>query len=138
MTYPGNQQPPIMPPTTPVQPAYAPPKKGHTGLILGLVAAGLVILLGAGAVTYVLFFRTSESAQAITQCESAVQSMLKAPATAKFSGAAAAKSGAGGWDVTGSVDAENGFSALVRSSWDCYAHKNPDGTWEVRPRLDSN
>ena len=127
-----------MPVTQPYQPSAPAPKKSHTGLIIGLVAVGLAVLLAAGTGAYFVFFYNAESKQAITECENSVKSMLRAPATAKFSNEAVDKSGADGWDVTGYVDAENGFSALVRNQWDCYAHKNADGSWDTRPRVDSN
>ena len=57
-------------------------------------------------------------AEAIQACRDDVRSQLKAPRTAKFSGETATKLD-GGWRVTGVVDAESSFGALVRTSRSC-------------------
>ena len=55
--------------------------------------------------------------EAIAQCEARIENLLKAPATADFETSA---SGSGStWTVTGSVDAENSFGALIRSTFQC-------------------
>lgn len=130
----------------PVQPAYqqyvptpppAPPKKRRTGL---LIAAGVVMAVIVSATIVFTYLTVTGAApwtqkqQAIHACEDGIRSLLKSPATAKFSNVTITQSPAGGWDVNGSVDAENGFSALVRNSWDCYAEKK-DGHWDGRARL---
>ena len=53
---------------------------------------------------------------AIRQCEERVKSLLKAPSTAKFNSDA---SGDWTWKVTGTVDAENSFGAMIRSVFQC-------------------
>jgi hypothetical protein len=52
---------------------------------------------------------------------------LKAPATAKFSGDTVVFDGTA-YQVTGSVDSQNSFGALVRSSFTCTVHSSGD-TW---------
>lgn len=49
-------------------------------------------------------------------CERAIEQILKSPSTAEFSSQA---SGSGPYDVTGTVDSENGFGAMLRSSFGC-------------------
>ena len=56
--------------------------------------------------------------QAIAQCEPRIEEMLKAPATAEFD-SNASLGGSRIWIVTGTVDAENSFGALVRSRYGC-------------------
>ncbi len=51
-------------------------------------------------------------------CERAVTGQLKAPSTAEFSGTTATGSGTA-FNVTGSVDAQNGFGAMIRNSFEC-------------------
>ena len=50
-------------------------------------------------------------------CERLVESRLKAPSTAKFSSTATKSSGE--WHVAGTVDSQNSFGAMVRSSFTC-------------------
>lgn len=55
--------------------------------------------------------------EAIAQCEARIDGLLKAPSTASYQTEASPQSGS--WIVTGSVDAENGFGATVRSNFQC-------------------
>jgi hypothetical protein len=61
--------------------------------------------------------------QAIDLCESIVTDHLKAPATAQFPGTEVFSDGGpeGPWSLKGAVDAENGFSALIRNYFTCNA-----------------
>lgn len=61
---------------------------------------------------------TNRGTNAVAQCETAVKNQLKAPATAKFSGEDYIDEDPT-WLVTGSVDAQNGFGALLRSAFNC-------------------
>jgi hypothetical protein len=63
--------------------------------------------------------------EAIAQCESRIERLLKAPSTAEFNSTAVR---AVGWRVTGAVDAENSFGAMIRSSYECAVTINSDGT----------
>jgi hypothetical protein len=55
--------------------------------------------------------------------EEYVPGELKAPATAQFSDVASTREGDSGYiTVTGAVDAQNGFGALIRMSFKCYVH----------------
>ena len=53
-------------------------------------------------------------------CKDAVKNSLKSPGTAKFSGMSTSPMGTDEWDTTGEVDSENGFGALLRSSFSCH------------------
>lgn len=57
--------------------------------------------------------------------EQFVPARLKAPATAKFSGVSVSGSG-GTYAVTGSVDSQNSFGALIRSTFSCTVHSSGD------------
>lgn len=61
--------------------------------------------------------RELEEFGAIDTCEGWVRDQLKAPSTAEFNDSQAI--GAGPWTVTGTVDAENSFGAMIRHSWTC-------------------
>ena len=57
-------------------------------------------------------------------CKRAVESHLKAPATADFTVVSATKESSREWTVTGTVDAENSFGAKIRNNWICTATKS--------------
>lgn len=67
-------------------------------------------------------------------CQAWVKDGLKAPATAKFSGNGATGSD-GNWTITGTVDAENSFGALIRTTWTCNARVEGDD-WVGSATLD--
>src|SRR4029450_10388836 len=61
-TYPPPAYPPIEPPYPPPSYAYpSPPKKSHTGLIIGIIAGVLVLCCGIGAVFYYVGRKAFES-----------------------------------------------------------------------------
>lgn len=69
-----------------------------------------------------------ESGQVQVACKSWVEDRLKAPSTADFSGVKTALSG-DRYTVTGSVDSQNSFGAMIRTSWICTAtHANERST----------
>lgn len=59
--------------------------------------------------------------------EEFIPKRLKAPATAEFSNVSVAVTGET-YTVAGAVDSQNGFGALVRSSFSCTMHANGE-TW---------
>jgi hypothetical protein len=69
------------------------------------------------------------SAGAQEACQDRVETLLKSPATAKFSDVVAVPQGADTWKVTGSVDSENSFGALLRSSFACMAESDDGEAW---------
>lgn len=70
--------------------------------------------------------------EAVSQCEARIEQQLKAPSTAEFNSSG---TGNGTWTVTGTVDAENGFGAKIRSSYQCTVIMNNEaGT--ARTRID--
>lgn len=57
-------------------------------------------------------------------CKESIKNNLKAPSTAKFPGMwdeqpEAEQTGDGGWLYITWVDAQNGFGAMIRSTWGC-------------------
>lgn len=57
-------------------------------------------------------------------CEERVKNSLKSPSTADFSGVTT--TGSGPYSVTGDVDSQNGFGAMVRSSFSCSVRMTDD------------
>lgn len=58
------------------------------------------------------------------QCEGFVDGRLKAPATAEYD--LTAVTDGSGWTVTGTVDSQNSFGALVRNNVMCAIHFEGD------------
>lgn len=94
--------------------------------------AGVIVALVVGfaifATTRVGHEATPEEERGDAQraCqETFVPARLKAPATADYS-AVSATGGSGRYTVTGSVDSQNSFGALVRSSFTCSVHLSGD------------
>ena len=106
------------------QPAKKAPSKGNLfagGLLVVLLLAccigGVVkAMAGGGSNDSSSSDRTLE---AKSMCETFVKRQLKAPATAKFSDESAAKVSATEYTSGGSVDSENSFGALLRSTYVC-------------------
>lgn len=75
--------------------------------------------------------------EAINVCRQSVEGKLKAPATAEWSDEAAESQNARDDYVlvTGSVDAENGFGALIRMEWTCNARLLSDDDWSVETTI---
>jgi hypothetical protein len=112
------------------------PRRSRRGIVIAVSAAALVIVLGA-----VVFISRSDSgpdrSTAIALCREKVKAKLRSPATAKFDtdkpvdvSMNESGSGAGNLLIGGTVDAENGFSALIRNTYICVAHPDGDG-WAI-------
>lgn len=74
---------------------------------------------------------------AFVMCQSPVSGRLRAPSTAKFPyitapGVSAVHVGGGVYRVRGFVDAQNGFGAMLRTSWTCEIKENSDKTWSLQ------
>ncbi len=64
-------------------------------------------------------------------CEQFVKDRLKSPATADFSDTDATSNGSEAWTVTGAVDSENGFGALIRNTYVCTVHHTSGDNWHL-------
>lgn len=76
-----------------------------------------------------------DETSAIDVCHHRVEDHLRAPSTAEFSGENATPLSSKSYTVTGNVDAENGFGAMLRSRWTCTARWVEDEQWNVRATL---
>ncbi len=79
---------------------------------------------------------TDPSSQVVVACREWVREKLRAPGTADFAGELAVQDAVGRWTVTGSVDSENAFGALLRSTWTCTATRDRDTTTLVSVDID--
>lgn len=90
------------------------------GLVLvALPATALVTTAIGGSVS-----PAGNGREAVAQCEGFADSRLKSPASADYD-LSASQSGET-WTVSGTVDSQNGFGALVRSNVTCVLHFEDD------------
>ena len=116
------------PPATLTPEQVAANKKGDT--TVKLWAAGIIVVL---ILCGIAAFRSTNtggpeddrSNTAVAACEDSIRNQLKAPSTAKFSGERYTDNDPD-WLVTGNVDAENGFGAMIRSGFSCTLTRNGD------------
>lgn len=92
-------------------------KSKSKGWIGGLVALGVVLLIG-WAVNRSTSNPLDGEAGAKSVCEDFVKGRLKSPGSADFSDVTTSTSGLT-YTVTGAVDSQNGFGALIRSQFTC-------------------
>jgi len=83
-------------------------------LLGGAVLLSVIIGVSSGA--HDDGYDSNNEYEAIAQCEAAIENRLKAPSTASFDSSA---TGSGTWIVSGTVDAENSFGAMVRNAFEC-------------------
>lgn len=113
-----------------------PTEPGHIAMYISLafLAAVLIFMAVAGGNDAdPAAYDPDNPTEARAQCEDLVEENLKSPATAEFGTSEATRSGTE-WIVTGSVDSENSFGAMLRSDFQCSV-RVVDGT--VERRLDS-
>ena len=100
----------------------------YVGIGLAVVIVGGLVVSSMGSDREP--YDPNNSYEAIAQCEDLVTENLKAPSTAEFDSSA---SGFGTWTVTGTVDAENSFGAMLRSEFQCTVVVSGDS---IKRRLD--
>lgn len=81
---------------------------------------------------------TLDSFQAQSYSESAVKAYLKSPRSAKFSDFKFAYLGHERWLVTGYVDSQNGFGAMIRKQFALAFQYSPDRDWFRCLEVDGN
>jgi hypothetical protein len=122
---------------TPTNPRTHRPKR-RTGLLIGAAAAVLVI--AAAGLTVALWphapAKPSRTEQATQVCEDQIRNQLKSPATAQFTNVSAADRDWDGIYLTGDVDAQNSFGAMLRTRWTCHAQLLSNGMWNATTHLE--
>lgn len=128
----SNAEPSTPTPPMESQPGNGTPKPSAAGSGCGI---GCLVFLGLAVLVVVMSMIASAANggsssydgnnkyEAISQCEARIEELLKAPSTAKFSSDA---TGGGTWIVTGTVDSENGFGAMLRANFQCTVKVNSD------------
>lgn len=79
--------------------------------------------------------RAPNEYNAQAQCKRWVEERLKAPSTAKFSNEQRTPTGVGSWTISGTVDSQNSFGAMVRNDWSCKIAADGD-MWRGGIKLD--
>ncbi|WP_437582746.1 hypothetical protein ACSAGD_10790 [Paramicrobacterium sp. CJ85] len=96
--------------------------KGHSKGVWAAGAFGVLVIAGGVGLSIVTAQNEGEQdrygtpTEASMYCEDAVRDQLKAPDTAEFDTSA---TGSGTYTVTGTVDSENSFGAMLRSDFQC-------------------
>lgn len=103
----------------------------------GKLLIGLSALLLAPLVIGAIFSGSGDDASraaALTMCRQYVRERLKAPSTATFAGIGEStvnEYSGQEWGVRSHVDAQNGFGAMLRSTFDCTVKFEGDGQWRL-------
>ena len=94
---------------------------GVAAAFTALLVVILALTLGGGSEPKTLEEKQAASyTDVLVLCRDAVKQQLKAPSTADFGGEAVKWSGSTA-TMTGVVDAENSFGAMIRTPWTCTA-----------------
>jgi hypothetical protein len=113
------------PATDPTAATPTPPVQGGTGKTIAMVLATLAVIAG---VVFVVWYN-SDDQQAKRACEAYLRDqVLRAPSTAEFSSEQFFNTDRP--EVFGSLDAENGFGAMIRSQFSCSMEQR-GGDWVV-------
>lgn len=105
-----------------------------------LVIVGVAVLVTVGLFAAVRLYNDSQKSpggggaadqKLISTCRDGVKARLKAPSTAQFSQESIAGMTETRWKVSGVVDAQNGFGAMLRQRYSCQADKDGAGGWTV-------
>lgn len=108
-------------------PPAKPKAKLGTG---GLIFVGLIVLCCVGAIIKSqVGDKEPGDVDARVMCEQFVEDRLKSPKSADYSGESVFREG-DVWVVTGKVDAQNSFGAMIRNSFKCRMTVSGD-TWRL-------
>ncbi|MFJ3319377.1 hypothetical protein [Curtobacterium sp. NPDC086286] len=118
-----------LPPNPPLSPGKADPTFTFFGWVCcGVPVFGglvIVILLAISAAFGGGTSSSDNSVEAQIACENRIKDALKSPSSADFNDDV---SGSGPYTVTGTVDSENSFGAMLRSNFQCTVTVTDDKT----------
>lgn len=93
--------------------------------LYGAILAVIVLVI-----MFAMFSNNSgDGGGAIVACHDRIESRLKSPGTANYSGENLSSNG-NQWTLTGSVDSQNSFGGVVRNDFTCVATGSGDN-WSV-------
>lgn len=74
---------------------------------------------------------SGDAGTAQIMCRNFVKDQLKSPGSADFSGESPEEAGPQTWSVTGSVDSENSFGAMIRNDYVCRIRYTGNDNWRL-------
>jgi len=109
-----------------------PPRRKHRRAIWISITVAVVIILASALGAIVWAATGPTKGKLVKVCRTAVTELLKSPGSAQWPGDESVSHGSGKqlWTVTGHVDAQNGFGALLRGEWECDAERR-GRSWHV-------
>lgn len=93
----------------------------------GLIALTVLLLIIGVAATSC----GPNKSDARLACQNIVKDRLKSPGSADFSYPEITSAGTDTWTVTGTVDSENSFGAMKRSTYTCKIRSKGDDQWTL-------
>ncbi len=128
-------QPTAPGPSTFVPAPIAPPKRKRRRVMwisIAVAVAVAVALALAGTLGAIAWVATGPTeGKLVKACRKAVTQNLRSPGSAQWPGGeGVSHQDTGLWIVVGSVDAQNGFGALVRLDFECHAERE-GRSWSV-------
>lgn len=93
------------------------------------IAVVVAVLVGVPGLWY-LISDPNGGGGATRACKDRVEARLKAPSTAEFGDTFDSKDDQGRWEISGAVDSENGFGAMVRNTYSCTITRE-NGYWQL-------
>jgi hypothetical protein len=104
---------------------------GIVALVIGVPVACTIAYSGAGSSDW-----APSAIEARNICEDWVREQLKSPSSADFNDGSVTGAGAGPYTITGTVDAQNSFGAMLRSDWTCTIEYRADEKWHGSADVD--
>jgi hypothetical protein len=113
-----------------VRPTSPPRSRRATIFIVVGSAVGTCALFAAAAIAMWWGRNHPSDAGLVRLCRTAVTAHLRAPGSARWPGGESVVQEDEEWTVTGAVDSQNGFGALLRTGWECHGERL-NGEWHV-------
>ncbi|MFT3871063.1 MAG: hypothetical protein QM714_00220 [Nocardioides sp.] len=115
-----------------------PTAKGGSGCLLWAVLLPVLLIGGCFAWASVAGDDGDASGYAKVACRDWVKDRLKSPSSAKFSDEVVEPNGETRYEVTGSVDSENSFGAMIRNRYRCLVEHDGEASTLIDLKVTGN